>query len=249
MDWIIGDVHGMRRTLDRLISNIEKQDNAATFWFVGDYCDRGDDSNGAVESILALGERARCVRGNHDDAFGCVLNGPSRESQHQGEDARVETLQWFMNFGIIDTLNSYGITLKQILSTNFNDAGVDALVAPVPQSHRDFYKNLPLWLETDDFFVCHARVSAALERPLAEYFDVPAFRQDALWSRFDYQTIGVPKGWSKTGYFGHTPVHTYGRGDKTPIIGPKIVLLDTCAFDGGGLTAMCHQTGEIITVK
>jgi hypothetical protein len=56
-----------------------------------------------------------------------------------------------------------------------------------------------------------------------------------------------PKGWGKTGYFGHTPMKYYGR--VGPILGPEIVLIDTGAFSGGGLTAICHETKEILTIQ
>jgi len=65
--WIIGDVHGCCGSLDKLLAHPGLEDDPeARFWFAGDLINRGPDSLGALRRIIALGDRATCVLGNHD---------------------------------------------------------------------------------------------------------------------------------------------------------------------------------------
>ena len=68
MRWIIGDVHGMRAALERLLEAVGRVDPSARFYFVGDYVNRGPDARGVIDLLLSL-TNARFVRGNHDDIF------------------------------------------------------------------------------------------------------------------------------------------------------------------------------------
>jgi len=65
--WIIGDVHGCCASLDQLLAYPGLEDDPETrFWFAGDLINRGPDSLGTLRRIIALGDRATCVLGNHD---------------------------------------------------------------------------------------------------------------------------------------------------------------------------------------
>lgn len=65
--WMIGDVQGCNEPLQRLLSHPEIASTpGARFWFAGDLVNRGPDSLGTLRSIMALGERATAILGNHD---------------------------------------------------------------------------------------------------------------------------------------------------------------------------------------
>ncbi|MFA5522142.1 MAG: symmetrical bis(5'-nucleosyl)-tetraphosphatase [Castellaniella sp.] len=65
--WVIGDLQGCRCALERLLAHPEiTADPRARFWFCGDLVNRGPDSLGTLKAVMALGERASCVLGNHD---------------------------------------------------------------------------------------------------------------------------------------------------------------------------------------
>jgi len=65
--WAIGDVQGCNTALGRLLAHPDIAcDPNARFWFVGDLVNRGPDSLGALRQIMALGNRAISVLGNHD---------------------------------------------------------------------------------------------------------------------------------------------------------------------------------------
>ena len=80
----------------------------------------------------------------------------------------------------------------------------------------------------------------------------PEYRQQLIWARFTQEEIDAEKPWTKRGFFGHTPIHTYAAdGRKAPMVpltGPKATLLDTaCAIvTWGRLTAYCVEEDRYI---
>jgi serine/threonine protein phosphatase 1 len=258
--WLIGDVHGEAVALYSLVAKVLKRDPAAKLYFVGDFVDRGPDSYNVVEFILQLG--ATCVRGNHDDIFDLTANGNSISSGADTLSAAKQTLH-FMNFGMAGTLHSYSVT-EQLLNRladayeaflrpyreeyEGEDPKITALERTleeirvyIPQTHKDFFRNLPSSYEEEDFFMIHAFRSLT-DSPIIEMSS-----DDLLWGRFESYHIHADKGWKKTGYFGHTPTRYYGS-PKSPVIGNSLVLLDTGVTFRGCLTAFCHETKEIISV-
>ena len=248
MRWVIGDIHGMVKPLEALIRAVEQHDKDRQLMFVGDYVNRGPHSKEVVELLLSLKE-AYFVRGNHDDVFDHVINRQSFCGK-AGEEPRVSSLQWFLQHGMDKTLASYGISdseIKRALQRP-SDSTLDYLVEPVPASHRKFFRNLPVVLETDDMFVAHAQwnVSTPTEDPpLVERIKASEIiRYTLIWGRYRADELEVEKPWKRTGYFGHTPVDTYLDIDTMiPIAGPQIVLLDTAValVPHGRLTAFCHE--------
>lgn len=64
--YAIGDVQGCFDSLKKLLSLIEFQPKSDELWFVGDLVNRGPKSREVLEYIMALGDRATVVLGNHD---------------------------------------------------------------------------------------------------------------------------------------------------------------------------------------
>lgn len=77
--WMIGDVQGCCTSLDELLQHPEiASDPDARFWFAGDLVNRGPESLATLRRIMALGERAVCVLGNHDLHLLAVAAGVRR---------------------------------------------------------------------------------------------------------------------------------------------------------------------------
>jgi serine/threonine protein phosphatase 1 len=255
MNYIIGDVHGLADQLSQLIERIQKKDKDANFWFVGDYCDRGPNSKNVIETIFALGDKAHCVRGNHDEVFDVVINtSVSPYSEHGWQslpNPEVHALIWFYRQGMRETFESYVDSSVDVDLNATTPQGIRRLNWWVPEEHKKWYRNLPLYLEHDDFFVCHAHLPIDTAGPKEYLEEYPEEFDGFLWNRFDYQQeILEDKQWKKKGYFGHTPTFIY---EKQGIInGPKISLVDTGAVftkSNGALTAICHETGDVITYE
>ncbi len=75
--YAVGDIHGrldlLNQLLDTVADDAARRGVRAKIVFTGDYCDRGSDSNGVVERLLAGPKRPSdtfvCLLGNHDDLF------------------------------------------------------------------------------------------------------------------------------------------------------------------------------------
>ncbi|MCC2597064.1 symmetrical bis(5'-nucleosyl)-tetraphosphatase [Pusillimonas sp. MFBS29] len=65
--WMIGDLQGCCIPLQSLLAHPDiAADHDARLWFTGDLINRGPDSLGTLRTVMALGDRARVVLGNHD---------------------------------------------------------------------------------------------------------------------------------------------------------------------------------------
>jgi len=256
MRWVIGDIHGMYAALQGLVEAVARQDGAARFLFVGDYVNRGPDSRKVIELLLAL-PGAAFVRGNHDDVFDLVLSGTCYDAHSAAPDP-VSAFGWFMNHGLANTFTSYDVDYAHLESVERapTPQRLRELASAVPERHRRFIRNLPPVIEEPDLFVAHAMwgpddrddapgIGAALQSD-------KRLRHQILWGRYPHHDIRRPKRWARTGYFGHTPVETYGplvhRGRNVPLRGPKLVLLDTAVAlsPGGRLSAFCVETTELV---
>jgi serine/threonine protein phosphatase 1 len=134
----IGDIHGCSTALAALLEALQPRADD-TLVLLGDYVDRGPDSRGTIEMLLALATRCRLVPllGNHEEML----------LFHRAYWA--DGNAWLM-YGGQATLESYGV-----------DSPVD-----IPQRHIDFLKECVDWHETERHFFVHASYEPHL--PLAE---------------------------------------------------------------------------------
>src|SRR5690349_8000372 len=93
MSWIIGDIHGCLRELNELLKAVPADDPLV---FVGDYIDRGPDSAGVVERVLAEHRRSTFLCGNHESMMLAHFHSPqSAEGQSwlYGPNGGMQTLR------------------------------------------------------------------------------------------------------------------------------------------------------------
>ena len=256
MRWVVGDIHGMLRPLRAVVDEVARRDPAARFLFVGDYVNRGPDSRGVVDFLLAL-RNASFVRGNHDDVFDLVLHGTCYDPDNSAPDAP-SAFAWFMNHGLASTFTSYDVDYGMLedAARRPTPQKIAAVAAAVPESHRRFFRSLPPVIEEPDVFVAHALWHAddPDDRPdlATRLAQMKRARHQILWGRYGDLDVLRPKRWKRTGYFGHTPVETFGhalhRGRNVPIRARQIVLLDTAAAltPSGRLSAVSVESGELV---
>ncbi|MFZ2218081.1 MAG: symmetrical bis(5'-nucleosyl)-tetraphosphatase [Rhodoferax sp.] len=94
--YLIGDVQGCNSALQRLLDEISFSPSRDKLFFLGDLVNRGPDSAGVLHRLMAYGEAAACVLGNHDfhllalahgvrkphrkDTLNGILDAPDRAS-------------------------------------------------------------------------------------------------------------------------------------------------------------------------
>ena len=199
----IGDIHGCSDALASIFKAIDPQPDD-TIIPLGDYVDKGHDSKGAIDLLIELSEKCRLVPilGNHD------------EQMLKARDDAAE-FDWWMEFGGVTTLDSYG------------SSGQINLVS---DQHFEFLQSCLPWFETDTHFFVHGNYDPTL----------PLDQQDGRTLRWLSLRDSVPGPHvsGKIAVLGHTP-----QPDVLDL--GHLICLDTgCAY-GGKLTAMDMASGEI----
>ena len=64
--YVVGDIHGNHQGLLNLLSELEFRPGRDRLWCVGDIVNRGPGSVDCIQTIMSLGNLARCVMGNHE---------------------------------------------------------------------------------------------------------------------------------------------------------------------------------------
>jgi serine/threonine protein phosphatase 1 len=218
----IGDVHGRLDLLRQMHESIaaELVAHPVEDWRIihlGDYVDRGPDSRGVLDFLIAARERDPrhiMLAGNHDVGFLDFLAAPSAESL-------------FARFGGVDTARSYGVDAR-FAPPEALEKDWGRLLRAVPNRHQEFLRAMEFSVSFGDFYFCHAgiRPRIALDRQMPE---------DLIWVRDVF--LNHPELHEKVIVHGHTP-------DAEPEVMPNRVNVDTGAFRTGVLTALVIEGGE-----
>ena len=148
----IGDIHGCLGPLDDLLAWVKPEPDDVLIT-LGDYVDRGPDSRGVLDRLIAL-KKTRpviCLRGNHELMMLDAWRGGTSEKK-----------MW-LGVGGVQTLGSYGPAPGR--SGTFDD---------VPAEHWHFLQNeLVDYHERDLFIFVHAGVLNGFE--MDEQPDVALF--------------------------------------------------------------------------
>lgn len=164
--WIIGDIHGEIRLLDRLLEQILTYDPEEIV-FLGDYIDRGPHSREVVDRIAALEIPAVCLMGNHE---WMMLNA----IEDSGFGYNPMEL-WYFN-GAEATLHSFGFT------------SFFSFQAQMEAAYLEFFQNLRL---SHTFHLQNTLKILAVHAGLSP--SVPLVDLDRLRNYRDLQTYMVEK--------------------------------------------------------
>jgi serine/threonine protein phosphatase 1 len=174
----IGDIHGNPAELGALLDGL-KLTAGDVVCFVGDYIDRGPDSKGVIDLLLAARQRTDIgwvfLKGNHEDMCLSFLGRPG----NWGES-------WLANGGAA-ALRSYGVDARA-------EPGV--VEAAMPESHLEFFERLERFHRWDGYLFVHAGIRPGV--PWEQQSD-----EDLFWIREEF--LRRPHGMPETIVFGHTP--------------------------------------------
>jgi serine/threonine protein phosphatase 1 len=221
--YAVGDVHGRSDLLRQLFSRIDGDLRAnpakeAIHVFLGDYIDRGNDSAGVLDFLIARSQTNQlyCLKGNHEIFLAEFLENPGVFKP------------WIQN-GALPTLASYG--LKPAINAGVKErAELSAsLRNAMPDSHFRFLTELKLSFTCGDYYFVHAGVRPGT--PLAIQHE-----EDLLWIRDEFLLHEEP--FEKIIVHGHTPV-------LEPEVRPNRINIDTGAYATGRLTCLRLEGDKI----
>jgi serine/threonine protein phosphatase 1 len=157
----VGDIHGNLPALDDILDQLRRESGRGeTIVFLGDYIDRGPDSKGCVDAILAFQQSAEaevvCLLGNHEDWFLQTLHDYGRHS-------------WLLGMEAFDTIRSYSVEGVKTLRGAASRAGAElyagrctlpyeAFFDCVPANHLQFFEGLRSCYRSPDGVFSHAGV-------------------------------------------------------------------------------------------
>ena len=176
--YVIGDIHGCHQTLVELLEKINPDPENDFIIFLGDYIDRGPDSNPVVEEIIKLRRRFKHLvplMGNHDQMFLRYLAGKDKDL--------------FFTIGGEETLRSYGV----------NPQSTDDPFSLIPREHIFFFNDLSNYWEDDKYIYVHAGLKPGVHITQQSTEWLFWAREHFINSKYDF---------GKRIIYGHTPFET-----------------------------------------
>ena len=215
--YAVGDIHGRLDLLDTLLDAIAADNQGrgpadTLIIFLGDLVDRGPDSRGVVERLIAYSKgptASRFLMGNHEEVFLRAVDGD------------IKALRFLIRIGGRATILSYGIGESEYQSLDFEDLAA-ALKERVPAEHVAFLSAFEEWVEIGDYLFVHAGVRPGVDLAAQQASDLRWIRDDFLLHRDS---------------FGKLVVHGHSI-TRDVDLRPNRIGIDTGAYESGRLTAI-----------
>jgi serine/threonine protein phosphatase 1 len=230
--YAIGDLHGEARALDGVLRQFERALTPSdTVVLVGDYVDRGADSKGCVERILALRASSPAtvvtLMGNHED---WMLRARADHTHHS----------WLLAMEAWPTIASYSQSVANELRRQAKELRdrlyVDTLPLPydlffdaMPAAHLEFFTSLAPFHRTPEAVLAHAGVDPGYGPPEKQPHSALVW---ASSGRFPDEYVGP----ELVVYGHHNDARHNGKGDLELAIGSHCIGIDTITH--GVLTAI-----------
>ncbi|WP_116475664.1 symmetrical bis(5'-nucleosyl)-tetraphosphatase [Zobellella maritima] len=258
--YIVGDLQGCLRELEMLLAQVAFNPSRDQLWLTGDLVARGPDSLGCLRRVMALGNAAVTVLGNHDLHLLAIAHGIGKPKPSDKITAilhaadRADLLDWLRHQPLLAEHEYHGFVMTHAgipPQWDLDQARASARMAEAElqspryrQRLQQMYGNQPdLWRQ---------------DLPATEQlrYSINAFTRMRLCypdGRLDFENkatlASAPqqlRPWFelRTGYqdpplvFGHWAA-LEGRCDTA-----GIHALDTGCVWGGSLTLLCWETGE-----
>lgn len=221
--YAVGDIHGRLDLLDRLLADImadhaRRGDADMQVIFLGDLVDRGPDSRGVVERLIAFSKGpvpARFLKGNHEEVFLRAVKGD------------LKALRFLLRIGGRATIMSYGFDKAEYAALDF-EALAARLAERVPAEHVAFLSAFEEMIEVGDYLFVHAGIRPGVDLGAQKASDLRWIRDEFLDCWDDH---------------GKLIVHGHSITDDVEVR-PNRIGIDTGAFDSGRLSAVGLEGAE-----
>ncbi|MCF2905905.1 metallophosphoesterase [Octadecabacter sp. CECT 8868] len=208
MFYCIGDIHGYSDQLERALALIEADGGAdAPIVFLGDYVDRGPDSNGVIQRLMdgqAAGKPWTCLIGNHDLMFwrfmthgivndAHILSGKGWLHHRLGGPNTLASYVELPEFnhpagGGMDTLLQEGLDpTPPALLAELLQAARDR----VPKAHLDWIEAQPRIHQAHGHIFVHAGIRPGISLDKQDEADLTWIRDGWLESEADHGAVVV----------------------------------------------------------
>lgn len=220
----LGDIHGCREELERLLERLGFDPAADRLLPVGDLVNRGPDSLGVLRLLRDLG--AETVLGNHDLHF-------LRRAAGVGRDKPLDTLGELLAAEDRGELVAW-LAAQPFLRDHGDVFQVHAGLSPLWKDPAGQLAGLvPERRSPDQAFAVSVRYCTPLGRPVREAGDPEALPWDRLYDPTSHGGRRVVFGhWAERGF-----VHD-----------PRVTGLDTGCVWGGSLTAWLPEEQRFVSV-
>ncbi len=173
--FVFGDIHGCHQSFSKLLNTISPSKTDDTLVFLGDYINRGPDSNKVISTIIEIKSQFQHVitlMGNHEQVLINYLEGRDKD--------------FFIRIGGDLTLQSYGI----------KEPWPDSPMKFFPADHLQFFSELMMVWENEDYYFVHAGLHPGthISQQSSDWM---------LWARDNF--IHTKHNFGKRVIYGHTP--------------------------------------------
>lgn len=225
MIYAIGDIHGERWKLERLLTKIRRElADVDRMVFLGDYIDRGPDSARVLDMLLEVREQRPdtiFLRGNHEQMM--LLTRKWQDSNWQGgpdDPPPRYIMPMWLGEGGAQTMKSYDVRSDRPIGGHWWEE--------IPEAHWSFLSSTIMEYMTERFHLVHA----GLLPPGFGWQADELQRDPRLWIRltdipFDELFDG------RVVVFGHTP-----QRSGEPLVRSNMICVDTGATFGGSLSCV-----------
>ncbi len=160
MIYVVGDIHGEITKLKNLITNIECNDKNASYIFIGDYLDKGEDVFATLNYLTELNKKKECrfLIGNHEYLW----------LHYEKNDELSET--YLMKYGGKETLKSLHVRTMYDAKKRLLDV------------FSSFFDLLQPYWNNDKFVVVHSGIPPEFYKTSINEIPINKF----LFNRYDF---------------------------------------------------------------
>ena len=182
--YAIGDVHGCLNQLDWVLDAIDRDVRSGTaqsrLVFLGDLIDRGPQSAQVIDRVLngdLPTDSCDFIMGNHEEVMLDCFDGS------------IESYRPWLHFGGAETLESYGVSRRDILSESFDVAA--AMREAIPAAHIEFLRSFKDFVRVGDYLFAHAGIRPGVALDQQSGRDFRWIRRDFLDEPADHGYVVV----------------------------------------------------------